>query len=520
MNHQKFYILLFLLNLCAYRAENIVSLKTAYRAQEYNTVTNLYEKYQSRFQDPEALGITAHSYRKLNLYTNCVLLCAKSFTIEKTTLCSQLLSEMRKQHRKAYDLGIAQFYMETNQIEKAYPKLCKLVLKSPEDPVLKNIYIQALFSQQKLALAMQQIRSLNHLEPVIKKLKQTIEMRGDSLNNSFQRMKNKLQPQYSEELFLLLTIKNMKDQKTIDYLKRLLYFQSDSLGYSDKNAYEYATLLYLENSYIQAIKYLDSVNDKVRSPIYRVAIQTLRCTIGEILNPTPKAPPTLEEKRLAQKMWEIQNPHLKEKPKEKTTPPVLKKIPVKPAGEVNQKHHDNYFSFDIADLSFSSAEDLSAYKDVHRQFAARLDKNPPLDEIRWMIYQITSATQELKENQSTKDALKAYKSTPDGRKFNLRIQKLKTKIENQNRVYAAKFKGEATRLKTALEKGKTIRQKQTIFLSYISKWKKMYMGKNTSLALKGAAEEYAKTDEGQELYKLALELASELQLEKKQIPRK
>jgi hypothetical protein len=496
-------ILLFLLVISSSLASNRVELQKVYRSKDYRGVISMADKYPSLFStDAENLSVLAVAYFHVEDLHLAVKTCAFAMNIDPSLRpCNVLVQRVKKENRKAFDLGVGIYEHELHNHKRAFIKFSKLVEENPENDLYRTWLMQNLYAAGFLDYAMEQLWEIKETNDEVRLMQRTLESRKRSLVAWFRRLsQKKLTDEHADILYQYLFFEQQSNPDKIAFLRSVYEREEKELGFSQKNALRNANLMLLEKRIADVKKYMDGIEANIVEPLYRFSLDSIYRRIGRLENPETSEEMEALQARLGRRGGG--SPALAAASGKSDSGPAIEQ----------QSEFRRQATFDFSDLMFASPEDLSAYEEISREFDAALAANPPMSVKRWLYKQIDDAADEMFGSERTEAAAQAFAATDKGKSLKEKMAKLEQEILVEDQKNASRFANEKTYFDKDFEKAATKEQKLMVLQNYITKWNRIANGDDTCLETQGAFHAFGSTPEGKSLKKHIFGLVQEFEI--------
>lgn len=476
---------------------DMVDFENLFYKKQFKKVSLYGEKYPSKFTNRKGISILAKSNYQIKNYSNASEVCAKGAIEFEMKLCYKLLKKVKKLSSKDYYFGLASYYMEVGDFKKSFEKFYELLKLDPSNLKIRAKLANMLYQGKKYSYTWEQLEQFSTIPGSLSKTNSRMQALKQRYSGMFSRSSRDANEVPISALYYYLMFNPSNDQEKIQTLRdRIQKFSV--YGNSEEESLWLANLLFLEEKYKASQQLLKEIESRLISPQSQLSRDALQKKLDKKLSiKIVKAVKTVRKKKRA-----------------------LTRVPTEITSGLKDVTNDFRKSLDGLDLrplddselALASTANMEVLKEFHESFQRRNKLEMSDYEERWLFRELDDAEDLLLEKETTEEALKAYLSTEDGKTLKAEYDDLQGKILERDVENAVMFDGELERFNSRYETQKSDKAKKMVLASFVKKWEKTALAKDSNLVSQGALNAYRKTEEGKQLAKRIYEIALELKL--------
>ncbi|MCO4781311.1 MAG: hypothetical protein KC646_03245 [Candidatus Cloacimonetes bacterium] len=476
---------------------DMIDFEKLFYKKQYRQVSLYGEKYPSKFSNRKGVSILSKSNYQIKNFANASATCAKGAIEFEMKLCYKMLKKIKSISSKDYYFGLASYYMEIGDFKKSFEKFYELLKLEPSNLKIRAKLTNMLYQGRKYSYAWEQLQYFSQVPNSLSKTNSRMQALKQRYSNMFSRSTRDPNDVPISALYYYLMFNPTNDQEKIQTLRSRIQ-KFSVYGNSEEESLWLANLLYIEGKYKDSQKLLKEIKSRLISPQSQLSGDALQAKLS---------------KKLTIKVVEV----VKRAPRKSNK---LTRVPSTKASSLKGVTNDFRRSLDGLDLRplddselpLASTANLQVLKDFHEAFQRRNKMEMSDYEERWLFRELDDAEDLLLEKEGTEEALKAYLASEDGKVLKTEYVALQAKILERDQENAVMFDGELKRFNNRYDTQKTDKAKKMVLASFVKKWEKTALAKDSNLVSQGALNAYRKTQEGKQLAKRIYEIALELKL--------
>ncbi len=446
--------------------------------KEYSKIVKSFKRNPGAFQNAARLNILGQAQMKVGQAKQAVKSCAKAMLKKPYKQCASILRDLRKKNLEVYDSSLAEFYYQNGDDQAAFSKYFRLYRKYPKNEEYMVGLIQIMMSLDHLDTAQELVWLLDKTNKKSAHYRGLLKLRLSVLKRELANSDKVSTLDSLSSSYKILFLSQERIQPFFDVLFNHYesVYKDSKLDLGDLELMYLANLYFLKEDYSSVREIIDSYGKSLVEPRAQISLESL-------LSRLPKqSPETLINS-------------------EDTSPDNIDfETTSKPNQPSQSKQVDARFvPLDLSELDLATPGDLSAFEKLSEDYFNRMKEMKTQAQERWLYEQVNNKFFQMWSHHMdpSKHAFAAFQESQKGQALLSDMGKRQATYKKLDKQNSKMFAGRLSKIDSSLNSTTDRETKIKILRDFRRNWS--FYQNSSNPALKGAWDQYLRSDEGKSL---------------------